>query len=61
MTPRNVIVDDADSRIQYSNSAWFLDQSGSLDTIGNFGPSYEKTLHGTNIGSSFSFHFTGER
>ncbi|KAG6835605.1 hypothetical protein H0H93_016578 [Arthromyces matolae] len=55
--PRQVVVDDADSQIQYSGSGWFSDQ-GSQDKAGNYGHTYKKTSHGTKASGSFSFSFT---
>ncbi|KAG6812612.1 hypothetical protein H0H92_001831 [Tricholoma furcatifolium] len=56
---RQVVVDDSDSQIQYSGEGWFADQ-GSENDVGNFGPTYENTLHGTKEnGDSFSFSFSG--
>ncbi|KDR73719.1 hypothetical protein GALMADRAFT_212537 [Galerina marginata CBS 339.88] len=47
---RWVVVDDMDLNIQYSGDGrdWVLDQ-GSRDDVGNFGPSYKSTLHGTTM------------
>lgn len=58
VVPRWVIVDDVDSQIQYTGP-WFADQ-GSLDSVGNFGPPYQNTVHGTNSNASLSFAFQGE-
>jgi hypothetical protein len=52
-------VDDVDSQIQYTGP-WFPDQGGSQDSVGNFGPPYQNTLHGTNSSASLSFPFHGE-
>lgn len=57
--PRLIIVDDVDSSIQYTGP-WYPDQ-GSRDTVGNFGPSYQSTLHGVNSNASLSFAFNGEQ
>jgi hypothetical protein len=56
--PRWVVVDDTDSNIQYSGP-WFSDSSGSQDNVGNFGPAYKSTLHGTKANASFSYAFSG--
>ena len=56
--PRWIIVDDVDSQIQYTGP-WFADQ-GSEDSVGNFGPPYLSTMHGTNSNASLSFAFNGE-
>ncbi|KAG6905948.1 hypothetical protein DXG01_016750 [Tephrocybe rancida] len=37
---------------------WFQDQ-GSQDNVGNFGPTYQKTSHGTTGNDSISFSFVG--
>jgi len=58
-TPRWVIVDDTDSQIQYTGS-WVPDQ-GSQDSVGNYGPPYRNTMHGTKSNASLSFSFHGER
>ena len=54
-----IIVDDTDPGIQYSNSGWFEDY-GSQDADGNWGPTYNKSLHGTKTNGNFSFSFQGE-
>ena len=59
MSTRLIVVDDSDPQIQYSGSGWFRD-SGSVDSVGNFGPTYQHSLHGTNSSSSFSFSFHGK-
>lgn len=54
---RWVIVDDASPDIKYIGDSWFpID--GSLD-VGDFGPPFLSTLHGTNRSASFTFNFTG--
>lgn len=53
------MVDDSDSSIQYSGSGWFS-YSGSMSEVGNFGPTYQNTLHGTNSSGSLSLSFHGE-
>jgi hypothetical protein len=55
---RWVVVDDTDPSIVYSGP-WFLDSSGSQDNVGNFGPPYLETLHGTSADGSVSFEFNG--
>ncbi|EDR06598.1 uncharacterized protein LACBIDRAFT_294669 [Laccaria bicolor S238N-H82] len=56
--PRWVVVDDADSTIAYTG-AWSNVASKSLDTLGNFGPTYLGTSHGTNSTASFAYSFQG--
>lgn len=55
---RTLVVDDNDPGITYSGS-WFKDDSGTLDTMGNFGPPMLGTLHGTNSTASFTYKFSG--
>ena len=55
---RWVVVDDTDPDITYSGQ-WFLDQ-GTQNGLGNFGPPYLSTLHGTSSDSSFSYSFHGK-
>ncbi|KAG5638614.1 hypothetical protein H0H81_011504 [Sphagnurus paluster] len=57
-SPRQVVIDDTDSRIIYSGQGWFQDQ-GSEDNVGNFGPTYLRTSHGTKANGSASFAFKG--
>ena len=57
--PRYIIVDDVDPSIQYTGP-WYPDQ-GSRDSVGNFGPPYQNTLHGVNSNASLSYAFNGER
>lgn len=59
MAVRRVRVDDTNPLIQYAGP-WFLDGTGSQDKNGNFGPTYNKTLHGTIQDASLSFTFSGE-
>lgn len=58
VVPRWIIVDDVDPQIQYTGP-WFPDH-GSQDSVGNFGPPYQSTMHGTNSNASLSFAFHGE-
>jgi hypothetical protein len=57
--PRYIIVDDVDPTIQYTGS-WPLSDQGSQNSVGNFGPAYNSTLHGTTTNASFSFEFSGK-
>ncbi|KDR81286.1 hypothetical protein GALMADRAFT_153511 [Galerina marginata CBS 339.88] len=56
---RWVIVDDTDSKIQYSG-AWFQAR-GTLDNLGNFGAPFLGTSHGINANGSLSYTFSGSR
>ncbi|KAF5378527.1 hypothetical protein D9615_007052 [Tricholomella constricta] len=55
---RLVIIDDTDPSIHYSGQGWFLDR-GSTDDAGNFGPTWNRTSHGTRASDSVSFSFEG--
>ncbi|PFH53383.1 hypothetical protein AMATHDRAFT_55309 [Amanita thiersii Skay4041] len=59
MDSLHVIIDDNDDRgrINYVGD-WFLDR-GTHETDGNFGPTFNHTLHGTRSSGSFSFTFNG--
>ena len=57
--PRLIIVDDVDTNIQYTGP-WYPDQ-GSRDSVGNFGPPYQSTLHGVNSNASLTYRFNGEQ
>ncbi|KDR68491.1 hypothetical protein GALMADRAFT_256714 [Galerina marginata CBS 339.88] len=56
---RWVMVDDTDSKIQYSG-AWFQAR-GTLDNLGNFGAPFLSTSHGINANGSLSYTFSGSR
>jgi len=60
MSARLVVVDDTDPNINYIGPSWVQDTSGSQDTIGNFGPAYRSTLHGTKSSASLSYAFNGK-
>jgi hypothetical protein len=55
------MVDDTDPSIHYTGTGqgWFQDE-GSRDGVGNFGATYNHTLHGTKSNGSFSFSFQGD-
>jgi hypothetical protein len=57
-TPRFIVVDNVDPSIQYTGP-WFLNQ-GSENSVGNFGPPFQATLHGVQANASLSFPFNGE-
>ncbi|KAG6904815.1 hypothetical protein DXG01_006988 [Tephrocybe rancida] len=57
-SPRQVVIDDNDNQIHYFGQNWFQDQ-GSQDNVGNFGPTYQNTSHGTTGNDSVSFSFVG--
>ncbi|KAJ7173077.1 hypothetical protein C8R43DRAFT_840649, partial [Mycena crocata] len=57
---RRIVVDDTDPAIQYGPSGWFVADPAKLNTMGNFGPVYNTTSHGTSTaGSTLSFPFNG--
>ena len=58
MAARWVVVDDADSAIQYTGP-WFQ-ITGQIDGLGNFGPPFQGTSHGVIEDASLSYTFTGE-
>ncbi|KDR80873.1 hypothetical protein GALMADRAFT_115932 [Galerina marginata CBS 339.88] len=60
--PRQIVVDDNDSSIFYSDT-WFTTDSGSngFDGRGNFGPTLKSTLHGTNSSGTLRFTFSGSQ
>lgn len=57
--PRQVIVDDTDEDIKYQGFGWFLD-NGTQDPVGNFGPTFQSTSHGTKSNGSLSLSFSGQ-
>jgi hypothetical protein len=59
--PRFIIVDDVDPSIQYIPSESWYPIQGSRDSLGNFGPPYQSTLHGVNVNASLSYAFNGEQ
>lgn len=54
---RWVVLDDTSPDIKY-NGSWFSD-FGSQDQIGNYGPPYLYTLHGTTVDGTVEFEFNG--
>ncbi|KAG6908792.1 hypothetical protein DXG01_003321 [Tephrocybe rancida] len=56
MSTRRVVIDDADSRIQYSGS-WFT--AAGQDSLGDDGPTYLGSQHGLKGDGSFTFTFEG--
>ena len=61
LVPRLVVVDDTDPTIQYSPaSAFTLDSTGKLDSIGYGGPVFNQTITGRTTAASFSYKFNGE-
>jgi hypothetical protein len=59
MSHRVIVVDDSDPLFHYTEPDWFQDE-GSQDNVGNFGPPFQHTLHGTSSNASFSFSFEGQ-
>ena len=58
MPTRYIIIDDVDPSIHY-NGLWFANQ-GNQNSVGDFGPPYNGTLHGTTSNASLSFEFSGK-
>ncbi|KAH6890045.1 hypothetical protein BKA70DRAFT_1409027 [Coprinopsis sp. MPI-PUGE-AT-0042] len=56
--PRRVIVDDLDPLVQFDGGGWFS-VNDAKDGLGNFGPTYLSTQHGTNSSAQLSFTFDG--
>ena len=58
-TSQRIVIDDTSPRVQYVGP-WFLDDAGSQDNVGNFGASFQGSLHGVfGSAASFSFSFEG--
>ncbi|KAJ2928548.1 hypothetical protein H1R20_g8569, partial [Candolleomyces eurysporus] len=56
---RRILVDDASAQIQYSGN-WTVNSQGIQDKIGDFGPTFRQTLHGTpQPFGNLSFTFEG--
>ncbi|KAF9524883.1 hypothetical protein CPB83DRAFT_897551 [Crepidotus variabilis] len=58
MSNRAVIVDNQDLGIDYVGNSWKSDQ-GNRNLIGNYGPQFKGSLHGTDSPASLSFQFSG--
>ncbi|KAJ7440779.1 hypothetical protein B0H11DRAFT_1750498 [Mycena galericulata] len=58
-TPRQIVVDDTDPAIHYSQTGWFVAAPASLNTLGNFGPIFNDTSHGASSNASLTFGFSG--
>ncbi|KAG6906266.1 hypothetical protein DXG01_014874 [Tephrocybe rancida] len=56
---RRLIIDDTDERIRYDGPGWAEDTSGSQDSFGTYGATYNQTLHSTQYNSSVAFSFQG--
>ncbi|KAF5316677.1 hypothetical protein D9619_006223 [Psilocybe cf. subviscida] len=56
---RRVVVDDSDPRILYSSSPSWFTISDPMANVGNYGPTYNSTQHGTHSSASFEFNFSG--
>ena len=58
--PRDVLVDNTDSKIRYS-SGWNAEDGSKWASQGNFGAPFLNTLHSTSAASaSFDFDFDGK-
>ncbi|KAJ6481871.1 hypothetical protein C8R45DRAFT_1003328 [Mycena sanguinolenta] len=57
--PRSIVIDDTDLSIQYGSTGWFLADPSKLNTLGNFGPLYNDTSHGTSVDATLNFPFNG--
>lgn len=55
-----IVVDDTDNNIQYMGQGWFLDDTGSQDEVGAYGPTYLRSLHGTKLNGTLSYKFEGK-
>ena len=53
-----IIVDDTNTNIKYSGP-WFITAQNSQLNVGNNGPPFQNTLHGTNENASLSYSFNG--
>ncbi|KAJ7184018.1 hypothetical protein B0H12DRAFT_1040471 [Mycena haematopus] len=56
--PRQRVVDDTDPSVQYGPNGWFVANPSTLN-VGNFGPIYQDTSHGTTSNSNLTFPFNG--
>ncbi|KAJ6544562.1 hypothetical protein DFH09DRAFT_928210 [Mycena vulgaris] len=57
--PRRILIDDADSAIQYG-AEWAAADTSKIDGLGNYGPVHAGTSHATTTdGSTLSFKFSG--
>jgi len=54
-----IIVDDTNSDINHIGRSWFSDV-GSWVSVGSYGTTHLRTLHGTSSNASFTFDFTGQ-
>ncbi|KAG6852089.1 hypothetical protein C0991_003239, partial [Blastosporella zonata] len=57
MSTRRVVIDDADSSIQYSGSGWFT--APGQDSLGDDGPTYLGSQHGLKGNGGFTITFEG--
>ncbi|KAH6888346.1 hypothetical protein BKA70DRAFT_59894 [Coprinopsis sp. MPI-PUGE-AT-0042] len=53
---RWTVIDNMDPSIRYNGPGWFS-TNDAKETVGNFGPTYLSTLHGTNFNAELSFAF----
>lgn len=56
---REIVVDDTDPSIEYSDGGWFFDQ-GTQDVVGTWGPTFNKSSHGIRTNGSLRMGFRGE-
>ncbi|KAF8902423.1 hypothetical protein CPB84DRAFT_1846351 [Gymnopilus junonius] len=57
-TARQVVIDDSNTQLIQYSSGWQPYASNNLDDHGNFGPTLDSTLHGTNTNGTFAFDFS---
>jgi hypothetical protein len=58
MATRKVVYDDQELNTSQYSGQWFATTS-TEENIGNFGPAYLNTLHGTNHDAKIFFEFNG--
>lgn len=58
MSARWVVLDDTDPQIRYDGE-WAATNGANYDAEGNFGPTYNNTLHGASSAAGLSFSYKG--